>query len=277
MAKRKNVWTEEKIARYIKEGRGSGELKAYKPWLTNQDFASSGRTHRIKGWKTNRMHQLFSDIERNYFYLLEWSEQVIDIREQFPLKREKTIKIADMKGITHSVDKNNGTPIVMTTDFLLTVRGNSRFKYIARTIKPSEKLNDDRVIEKLEIEREYWKQEGVDWGIVTDLDIPKDMWRNIQVIHNQFKVPDEEKLLIELLYKELERTGEGILLVLLNTFDDKYNLKSGTALRLFKHLVARKFLDININEHLDLRTEISNFRFQKDNEGGKRNIYENIQ
>ncbi|TFJ92377.1 hypothetical protein [Lentibacillus salicampi] len=34
MAKRKNPWTEDKIARYYKEGRGSGELAHYKPWLT---------------------------------------------------------------------------------------------------------------------------------------------------------------------------------------------------------------------------------------------------
>ena len=37
MAKRETGWTEKKIARYYKEGRGSGELGQYKPWLTIQD------------------------------------------------------------------------------------------------------------------------------------------------------------------------------------------------------------------------------------------------
>jgi len=40
MDKRTNKWTEEKIARYHAEGRGSGELSNYKPWLTIQDFPS---------------------------------------------------------------------------------------------------------------------------------------------------------------------------------------------------------------------------------------------
>ncbi|MFF3102614.1 TnsA endonuclease N-terminal domain-containing protein [Viridibacillus arvi] len=277
MAKRKNEWTEEKIARYIKEGRGSGELSAYKPWLTNQDFASSGRTHRLKGWKTNRMHQLFSDIERNYFYLLEWTNQVIDIREQFPLNREKTIKISEMKNIAHSIDNKTKTPIVMTTDFLITVRNQTGLKYIARTIKPSEQLNNPRVVEKLEIEKEYWIRENVDWGIVTERDIPSIMWKNIEMIHRHYRVSDVDKTLTEMLYKELEQKKDGVLLSILNTFDDIYNLESGTALRLFKYLVARRYIDVGIQKKLDFRTNITNYRFYGYGEDWEVNIYENIQ
>lgn len=36
MAKRSTGWTETKIARYLKKGRGYGELNNYKPWLTIQ-------------------------------------------------------------------------------------------------------------------------------------------------------------------------------------------------------------------------------------------------
>jgi len=36
MAKRKSGWTEEKIARYIKSGKGQGELEEYIPWLNVQ-------------------------------------------------------------------------------------------------------------------------------------------------------------------------------------------------------------------------------------------------
>lgn len=57
MAKRQTGWTEAKISRYIKEGRGQGELAFYKPWLTTiQDVPSSGRVHRFIGWKTSREH-----------------------------------------------------------------------------------------------------------------------------------------------------------------------------------------------------------------------------
>ncbi|WP_112179363.1 TnsA endonuclease N-terminal domain-containing protein [Paraliobacillus zengyii] len=257
MAKRKNIWTEDKIARYIKEGRGSGELSDYKPWLTNQDFPSLGRTHRPKGWKTNREHQLFSDIERNYFYILDWSENVIDIREQYPLDREKTIKIADKKRINHSFERANKTPIVMTTDFLVTVKGQDGINYIARSIKPANQLNDKRVIEKLEIERQYWEDENVDWRIVTELDIPRDLCRNIEQLHKHYDLEEKDKLLAETLYREIVEQ-EGILLKALNSFDSKYNLEVGSALALFKHLLANKNIKLDLMQKINYRMDMGN-------------------
>ncbi len=61
-------------------------------------------------------------MERNYFYLTEFSDVILDIREQFPLlPQEETIVIAEELGIKHPADPKTGDPIVMTTDFLLTV------------------------------------------------------------------------------------------------------------------------------------------------------------
>src|SRR5436309_2818870 len=136
MAKRSTDWTENKIARYQKEGRGQGEFSFYLPWLNIQDVPSEGRSHRPKGWKTHRIHQLLSDLELKFFYHLEWTEDVLDIREQYPiLNREETIQIAEEKGINHPKDNKTGTPIVMTTDFLITIRLSNEIKYLARSIK----------------------------------------------------------------------------------------------------------------------------------------------
>ncbi|MCE5285664.1 MAG: hypothetical protein LLG02_07440 [Pelosinus sp.] len=66
MAKYRTSWTEDKIARYIKEGRGSSEGNTYKPWLTIQDVPSMGRVTRLSGWKTSRLHYLLSDNETQY-------------------------------------------------------------------------------------------------------------------------------------------------------------------------------------------------------------------
>lgn len=58
MSKHQTGWTEAKISRYTKEGRGQGELAFYKSWLTIQDVPTSGRVHRFIGWKTSREHHL---------------------------------------------------------------------------------------------------------------------------------------------------------------------------------------------------------------------------
>nr|WP_254052811.1 TnsA endonuclease N-terminal domain-containing protein [Bacillus sp. V59.32b] len=115
MSKRTRTSRTEK---WIKEGRGSGFGAEYKPWLKIQDVSSKGRSTRLKGIKTNRQHEFLSDLERNYFYITEYSDLVIDIREQFPLlPLEETIVIADELGIKHPTNPRSGELIVMTTDF----------------------------------------------------------------------------------------------------------------------------------------------------------------
>lgn len=256
MAKRQTGWTEKKIAKYYKEGRGSGELSGYKPWLTVQDVQSRGRSHRPKGWKTSRIHQLLSDLEFNYFCLLEWAEDVADIREQFPLNREITLNIAESKNINHSVDPQTQTPIVMTTDFLITVRRKSELFYLARTVKHTDELSE-RQIEKFEIERAYWEDQGINWGIVTEKELNSMAIDNIKWLHKSYfeKDSSDQEMINQLLYY-LSKQGQTIIKVL-SEFDENYKLEQGASLSLFKWLVANKIIKIDIHKKFDLKHETS--------------------
>lgn len=73
MPKRKRIKNIEKM---IKEGYGSGIGSDYKPWIKIQDVPSYGRATRVKGIKTNRQHEFLSDMERDYFYILEYSDNI---------------------------------------------------------------------------------------------------------------------------------------------------------------------------------------------------------
>ena len=53
MGRRKQDWTKAKFERYLKEGRGQGSGKDYKPWITIQDFPSKGRVSRTPGWRSD--------------------------------------------------------------------------------------------------------------------------------------------------------------------------------------------------------------------------------
>jgi hypothetical protein len=144
-------WTKSKFEKFTKEGRGKGYGKNYKPWLTTQDVPSLGRRTRVLGWKTGRLHHFFSDHEIRYFYILDWADNVIDIREQFPLDLDIAQNIASDIGITYPTDKKSKFPYVLTTDFLITVNVGGKNKEIARTIKPSEELNRQRVVRNLNL------------------------------------------------------------------------------------------------------------------------------
>ena len=141
MGRRRREWTQAKYERYLCEGRGQGRGIKYHPWLTIQDFPSKGRSSRTPGWKTNRVHHFLSDHEKRYFYLLEWLDFVIDIREQYPLLNlHLAIDIAKEMGIKYPTDYQSGTPHILTTDFLITINHDGQTIEIARTIKPSRDL-----------------------------------------------------------------------------------------------------------------------------------------
>jgi hypothetical protein len=99
---------EAKIARFQKEGRGAGGGRDYKPWLTVRDVPSTGRVHRFEGRITGRVHHLLSDLEFRALLIYDWSDAVTDIREQFPLDRKATRRIADALGIRHPADTRTG-------------------------------------------------------------------------------------------------------------------------------------------------------------------------
>lgn len=250
MSKRKGGWTEQKIEKYIKEGRGQGELSEYIPWVKVQDLSSKGNSTRFKGFKTNRQHDFLSNIERDYFLILEWEDSVYDIREQFPLQREETIKIAEEKGISHSIDKETDTFIPMTTDFFITVKKNNILQYLARTVKPMEELRNPRVIEKFEIEREYWERKGISWGIVTEGEINRAFSKNINWVHKSYYLNDKEDekyagIFLQVLRKS---TNEENLQNICDQFDEDYNLEIGSAITYLKHLIARKLIILKMDE-----------------------------
>lgn len=271
MARRRIIWSEAKIKEYLKQGRGQGTGPDYKPWHEVQDFNSKGRTSRGPGWKTGREHHLFSDLESNYFYMLEWEDSVVDIREQYPLlDLELALTIAEKIGVKYPM--RSGTPWVLTTDFYITVNDGTKEFNIARTIKPSIKLDEDRVIEKLEIERRYWLEKGVDWAIVTEQEIPRQLSQNIEWIHSSYRLEPTELLNLEdlnyygeIIKRELADSERPIRKVL-SVIEERHNLKPSTGLYIFKHLLARKEVLMDMNKKIFegiTAAEIISIRFKE--------------
>ncbi|SOC41745.1 TnsA endonuclease N-terminal domain-containing protein [Ureibacillus acetophenoni] len=254
ITKRKNELTEKKICDMEKEGRGKGTGEHYKPWINIQDFPSSGLATRGKGWKTNRIHQFLSKLERSYYYVLEWNDCVVDIREQYPLTRDDTWIIANEKGIKHPTDPKSQIPIVMTTDFLITIKDSKGTRHVARTVKPSKDLENERIIEKFEIERTYWESRGIDWGIITDNEIPKDMVENVEWLHSSyFKIEDLPSSTLYTYAQQLKafiKKYNTSIIEIVTQFDQTFQLESGMGLEILKHLIARKEVPVDITKKI---------------------------
>lgn len=205
-------------------------------------------------------------MERNYFYLTEHSALVVDIREQFPLlPPEETIVIADELGIRHPTEPKTGEPIVMTTDFVLTIDNGQDVFEVAHTIKMKDELLDENVLKKFEIEREYWKRKDVDWGVVTDEEIPKAMARNISYIHDYYDIQDyevfqsmDEQHIGDLSLSLMQRllNNKNSIRTITNEFESDTHLPVGSGVTLFYYLLAQKIIVIDMLKPLNLEQQI---------------------
>ena len=86
------------------------------------------------------------------FIFLNLHKEVIDIREQYLLlPLEEILSIAMELGIPHHKNPKTNEPIVMITDFLITLENNGEYYEAIRNIKSKDDLLDRRTNEKFEI------------------------------------------------------------------------------------------------------------------------------
>ena len=246
---------EAKIARFRKEGRGQGFGAGYKPWLTVRDVPSRGRSHRLLGAATSRVHHLLSDIERGAFLIYDFRDDVRDIREQFPLDLDQTRDIARGAGIRHPVDSKSRVDLVQTTDLVVDLEQDGKLMTFARSIKPAEALSNPRTIEKLEIERRYWTDQGVDWGIVTERELPAVLIRNLEFLQGYARLDDLSQPFegyyrerAALIAAELEARPDITLQAFCARMDDRLGHDTGGALLLVRHLLATKVWRVDMKQ-----------------------------
>lgn len=229
--------------------------KDYKPFIVIQDVPSLGRSSRIHGIKTQRQHDFLSDLERDYFLILEFSDDVIDIREQFPLELRETLLIAVELGIKHPANPVSKKHMTMTSDFCITIRNGNSTRDIIRTMKYKKDLLNRRNIEKFTIERTYWKRYGLDWGIVTEEEINKSYCQNISDILDYYDLSNndafqdisegEREDLIVAFMQRLMDSGKTVRQIS-SLFEKDTHLQKGAGIVLFKYLLARKYISTDL-------------------------------
>lgn len=174
-------WTKQKIERYRKEGRGKGIGETYKSWLTTSDMPNEYNEPMLMtpySWKHQRIYYLLSELDIAYFYMLEWDDNVIDIRENFPLEQEILTKIVE----SYDINNRKQLPLFVTTSFLITTQSGD---IVARSVLREKDLKDPKQLQKLKIQQDYWKTLGIEWGIVSDKDINWTLARNVEKLHHE--------------------------------------------------------------------------------------------
>jgi hypothetical protein len=240
MALKKYGNSETKNQKWIREGRGAGCGSSYKPWLTVRDVPSEGRSHRVFGHKSQRTHHLLSDLELAVFLLLEWHVDTVDIREQFPLRLEDTKALASEAGIEHPSVQS--VLQIMSSDFLVNTNDSLRPKF-ALQAKYAEALQNPRTIEKLEVERRYWLQKDVPWMLVTEQDIPKVVFQNINWLYpakGDELDNDTINERVAIYAHHFQQAPEKTIIEVAKRLDVAYGLPEGQSLLEIRQLLARR-------------------------------------
>ncbi|AIY08781.1 hypothetical protein A7311_20645 [Paenibacillus polymyxa] len=233
----------------LKDGRGQGRGENYIPFIKANDnkVASEGWLTRTLGWHSNRIHHTLSKYEYQYLLVQEWSDQVVDIREQYPLTPiEVTQEIAAKLNIKHP--QYEGKDIVMSTDFMLTtMSSDGELQEHPRTIKPTHKLSK-RTLELFEIERQYYKEMNLQWRVVFDVGRPVSFIQNIDWLYDAKRLDarpglDEEmvSMLAEPILLKLQTLGKDLSISkkCLNC-DNQLGIEPGTSMFMVKHMLANK-------------------------------------
>ncbi|KAJ48915.1 TnsA endonuclease, partial [Clostridium tetanomorphum DSM 665] len=155
---------------------------------------------------------------------------------------------------------------VISTTFLITITDSNGVRYFARSIKAQSELERNKSLQKMEIERRYWEAKGIDWGIVTQKDIPIVMARNIEWVHSSlfdykergFSDKDIQFMsntLIDMIVRKTTTVRE-----IISDFDRVYNYGAGTGLYVFKYLVATKRIEVDMTKEININNLVISYK-----------------
>jgi hypothetical protein len=252
MARGRQLNTLADFKKSLKAGYGLGTGSSYKPWLRVQDVPSRGQSAKITGLKTQRIHHTLSSNETQLFYLAEFSDRVVDIREQFPLiPLSLSLKIAKEIGVEHPRVPSTGHPNVITTDFLITCSDNGKESFVAFNVKPEDEVNKLRILEKIDIENQWWNLQGVDFKEFIPSEITKIQSSNISWFTDpvRHKVDNIQGLSeeLKLVASQMVTLGQHKQEDLCNRFISEFQLDPITSVNLLKVIIGEKKIIVDLS------------------------------
>lgn len=244
-------WNKKTVERLLAEGRGQGEGASYRPWIEVRDVSSKGRRHLVTGTRFGRDIHLLSDIEFRLFLLLDWAENVVDLREQYPLDLELSCLAAKELGIKHPSYPGTQDLAVMTVDFLVTTTEPAAGRYVAFNAKADSEADDERSMEKLEIQRTVLAAMQVEHVIVFGSMLPRQKTTNLEWLRGAILKPGElemwpgyfiemaQRFMLHLQYaRQAEPTTK--LAETCVEFDSIQGVVPGTGMRVARMLMCQK-------------------------------------
>ncbi len=186
----------------LKERRGTGNGKDYKPFIKTREFNSAGTCSNFVDWKTGRQMQFLSQTELFIYMQLRWQDDVNDIKEQYPLD---ICELNELIAVTNNNLSEVGKPPMilkrydkqhwLTSDLVIYRHGKISevvsVKYDKNALSPKE-------IETIWIEKQYWANHKCPLRLMDRSDVNPILIKNLRLVTEYYdynRVHDNESLL----------------------------------------------------------------------------------
>lgn len=214
----------------------------FSPFVRAETFASRGMARRVYLHKSGRVHHLLSEGEYRAFLKFAFDEDVIDIREQYPLPVTATIQAANELGIVHPCTTKGRVALVMTIDFMLTMKGGANVAY---DYKPSDALRNPRTLAKYEIVRKACQGLEIEHRLITEESLPIEECRNLERLldgqplpgEQQYQMPWDDEVLARL--SKVSKSDQ-ILWEVCQEIDSSLGIEAGAAIKSLHRLAYQR-------------------------------------
>ncbi|UYM14930.1 TnsA endonuclease N-terminal domain-containing protein [Endozoicomonas euniceicola] len=264
--KRKKVSAQD-VERWVGRWESSMSSGIYKPWVEVQEVPSRGRSRKVNGVKSNRIHHFLSDLEYNLYLMFEYDKSITQIKEQYPqLPQTDTVDIANELGIMHPRYPQSKTPKVGSTDFLIDkLRNDGTVEQIAISAKYEKDFDPNkktakRTLQKLELERLYWAKKGITCKCLTEKSINKNMIYNLKWLIQSAKITSELEFIksdwISTYKSSIKNLDGNKLASVLKDAATSLNISYQDSVQLYKHCMWHQLLTTDISEKIKLTTPV---------------------
>ncbi len=223
----------------------------YLPMFAARQVPSEGNRISIWSWKNMRPMELLSGVEEDALRIYDSHNGIESICEQVALDPSLTRKIVrEMPGVRHP--KVEDQDVIMSTDFVLLKRSAGVATFHARSVKRACDITK-RVEEKLEIERRYWAQRGIEFRLVLDTKFPPIEQANLTYIaprkgEDQLPCSKSDAEAIFTFLNPYVIEGTLPLAAICRICDQGLQMERGTALAVSLHLIARRRWPVAMSE-----------------------------
>ena len=166
-------------------------------------------------------------------------------------------------GIEHPTHPKTKEPIIITTDFLLTRLIGGQVTYEAISVKPEDESDEQRVLEKLEIERVWWELLGVKFSYYIGNELTQIQSRNINwathPLRSEMEVFTEHEMDFATSFLI---SGNHFIRDISDQFVNEMGMKHEMALTMLRSLIGSKRVNVDLSSSLENANFINIFNIR---------------